>query len=105
MSETSFIGVLPNESAALLKIQELKNAGYRREDIFVIKKYNDSLVIEHGLLRGVTEGEHIEDHFTDFLGGDQEVRNAFREMRFQDDEMAHYYDAVKQGNILLYVKR
>lgn len=105
MSETSFIGVLPTESSALLKVQELRNAGYEKEDIFIIKKHHDTLVVEHGMQEGEGLGDHIEEHFTDFIGGDDAVRKALIDMRFQDDEVAYYYNEVKKGSILLYVRR
>ena len=105
MSQTSYIGVLPTESAALLKIKELRNAGYKQEDIFVVKKYRDSLVVEHGLQEGIESGPHIEDHFTDFIGQEKAVRKVLRDMRFQDDEAAYIYDQIKDGSILIYVIR
>lgn len=105
MSETSFIGVLPTESAALLKVQELRNAGYDNDDIFVIKKHHDNIVIEHGLHGEVTSGIHVEDHFSDFLGGSDAVRKALLDMRFSEDEADYYYNEIDNGSILLYVTR
>lgn len=105
MSETSYIDVLFTESAALEKVRELRMAGYEKEDIFVVKKLNDSLVVEHGLQEGFESGERIEDHFTEFIGNDQTVRRALRDMRFQDDDAAYIYNRVMDGSILLYVRR
>ena len=93
------------EDEVLAKIALLKEEGHEENHIYVVTNDKDSLSI----VRGQTdvdlqsyEGNWL-DRFMSFLNGDDEVRNAFSEMGFSDEESTRYYNEVKNGSILLYV--
>ncbi len=107
MGETTFIGVFPTATDALRKTQELRTAGYADKDIFEITNNKDSLaIVRRPLDPPLTEATgYMDHHFVDFVGGDGEVRKVLIDMGFPNDEAAHYYNQVKNGDILLYVNR
>lgn len=107
MTDKKFVGTFQSESQVLNKIDELKAQGYEDNDIYVVSNNADTLSI----VRGQTDvdlqspdGNWL-DKFIAFLSGEEPVRGAFTNMGFTEDESDHYYTAVKNGEILLYVDR
>lgn len=105
MQEKRYVGSFMNEDEVLAKIALLKEEGHEENHIYVVTNDKDSLSI----VRGQTdvdlqssEGNWL-DRFMSFLNGDEEVRNAFSEMGFSDEDSTRYYNEVKNGSILLYV--
>jgi hypothetical protein len=105
MHEKRYVGSFITEDEVLAKIALLKEEGHEENHIYVVTNDKDSLSI----VRGQTdvdlqsyEGNWL-DRFMSFLNGDDEVRNAFSEMGFSDEDSTRYYNEVKNGSILLYV--
>lgn len=107
MADKKFIGTFHSEHEVLDKIETLKEQGFREDDIYVVTNDTDSLSMVQGRtdveLRS-SEGNWL-DKFKAFLTGDEPVMAAFTNMGFSEDESAHFYNAVKQDGILLFVDR
>ncbi|WP_438318228.1 general stress protein [Sporosarcina sp. FA9] len=105
MGNKKYVGSFQTENEVLDKIAELKNLGYKENDIYVITNNLDILSIVRGLtdvdLRS-SEGNWL-DRFIAFLSGDEPVKSAFNHMGFTQEESARYYNEVKNGGLLLYV--
>jgi len=105
MGNKMYVGSFRTENEVLDKIAELKNFGYKENDIYVITNNLDTLSIVRGLtdvdLKS-SEGNWL-DRFIAFLSGDETVKSAFNHMGFTEEESARYYHAVKNGGLLLYV--
>ncbi|CAM4123672.1 YflT domain-containing protein [Lederbergia lenta] len=110
MDDKRFIGIFPVEEEAILKIQELKIQGYEADDIYAVAKDENEI----NMLRGRTDvdvqsADGAEtgwvDRFISFLSGEEPVRDALGKMDLSGAEVERYYQAIENGNILLYVDK
>jgi hypothetical protein len=107
MANKKFVGTFQSETQVLNKIDDLKEQGYKENDIYIVTNDTDTLSI----VRGETdvdlrppEGNWM-DKFIAFLSGDEPVKGAFTSMGFTEEESTRYFNEVKAGGILLYVDR
>lgn len=105
MGNKKYVGSFQTENDVLNKIAELKDLGYKENDIYVITNNLDTLSIVRGLtdvdLKS-SEGSWL-DRFIAFLSGDEPVKSAFNHMGFTEEESERYFNEVKNGGLLLYV--
>ncbi|MFD1928064.1 general stress protein [Sporosarcina siberiensis] len=105
MGNKKYVGSLHTENDVLDKIAELKDLGFKENDIYVITNNLDTLSIVRGLtdvdLRS-SEGGWLK-RFISFLSGDEPVKSAFIHMGFTQEEAERYFNEVKNGGFLLYV--
>ena len=100
----NYVDTFQTEQEVLRKIEELKLEGYAEDDMYVMARDKDELM----LVRGRTdvdlessEGNWM-DKFKAFVTGDSPVREAFNRMGLEREAAERYYDDVRNGAILLY---
>lgn len=101
----TFIGSFPNHERLMSKILELKHEGVDEQDLYIVMK--DELAIEELRSNALQEGEdspyNLFNHFMGFLAGEHNVRRLLKDSGFSDNEAKHYFDAVQEGALLLYM--
>ena len=101
----TFIGSFPNHERLLSKIMELKHEGVEEQDLYIVMK--DDLAIDELRSSVLQEGEdspyNLFNHFMGFLAGEQNVRRLLKDSGFSENEAKHYFDAVQDGALLLYM--
>ena len=106
-NSTNFIQTFKSQEEVLDQIEKLKNQGHSEENMYVMAKSDDQL----SLVRGRTEVDNqsssgkIMDRFTSFLTGNDKVHQAFLRMGLDEQESDNYYQAVLDGDLLLYVNK
>lgn len=101
----TFIGSFPNHERLMSKILELKHEGVEEQDLYIVMK--DELAIDELRSNALQEGEdspyNLFNHFMGFLAGEHNVRRLLKDSGFSDNEAKHYFDAVQEGALLLYM--
>ncbi|HLR21666.1 MAG TPA: general stress protein [Tissierellaceae bacterium] len=97
--------VLNNDMEVIHRINELKDLGYKEEDMYVITQEEDNV----SMLKGYTdviikeEDHSIFERFKSFLQGEESIYDAFRRLGLEKDEKKYYYNEVQNGRLLLLV--
>lgn len=103
--QKTFIGSFPNQERLVAKIVELKIEGVAEQDMSIVMK--DEKAVEQLILNANKEGENspfnLFNRFMGFHAGEKNVRHMLRDSGFTDVEAKHYFDAVQEGALLLYV--
>lgn len=101
----TFIGSFPNHERLMSKILELKHEGVEEQDLYIVMK--DEMAIDELRSNALQEGEdspyNLFNHFMGFLAGEHNVRRLLKDSGFSDNEAKHYFDAVQEGALLLYM--
>lgn len=103
--QKTFIGSFPNQQRLVAKIVELKIDGVAEEDMSIVMK--DEKAVEQLILHADKDGEdspyNLFNRFMGFHVGEKNVRQMLRDSGFTDSEAKHYFDAVQEGALLLYI--
>ncbi|WP_172656806.1 general stress protein [Domibacillus robiginosus] len=110
MADKKFIYVYYEEQDLLWKINELKQEGYKEEDMYVIVKDEEEMLMRKGQMDIKVESARLEswrDRFAAFLLGDKPVRDALLRIGMSagmsEEEADKHYTDVITGGMLLYV--
>lgn len=107
MADKNYIDTFQSEHKVLDKVDELKGKGFLEDDICVVTNDTESLYMIWGQadvdLR--SSDRNWMDQFKAFLSKDDPVKAALINIVFIDEEFIHYYNKVKENEILLYVDR
>lgn len=101
------IEVFHDQLEAIVRIKELKNLGYKEEDMYIIAGEENNI----SMLRGSTdimikeEEGSLRDRFRSFLKGQDSITDAFTRMRLSDEDKDFYHNEVKNGKIILYIDK
>lgn len=101
------IEVFHDQLEAIVRIKELKNLGYKEEDMYIIAGEENNI----SMLRGSTdimikeEEGSLMDRFRSFLKGQDSITDAFTRMRLSDEDKDFYHNEVKNGKIILYIDK
>ena len=101
----TFIGVYYNDADLLSKIEELKETGYRDDNIYVIAK-NETDV---SMLRSRTGADVYSaydtwtDRFIGFLTGENHIKQMMYGIGMDTIQVDRYYEEVQHGGMMLYV--
>lgn len=101
------IEVFHNQIEALNRIEDLKENGYKEEDMYIISGDEKNI----SMLRGSTdviikeEETSLFERFKSFLKGEDSITEAFTRMRLNDEDKKRYHDEVKNGKIILYIDK
>ena len=101
------IEVFHNQLEAMIRIKELKENGYKEEDMYIISGEENNI----SMLRGSTdvmikeEEGSLLDRFKSFLKGQDSITEAFTRMRLSDQDKEFYHNEVKNGKIILYIDK
>lgn len=110
MTDKKFIYVYYEEEDLLWKINDLKEKGYQEEDMYIIVKDKENLLMTKGGMEVNVESAGLQswkDRFASFLLGDKPIRDALLRIGLseglsQEEADKHYTDVVT-GGMLLYV--
>lgn len=101
------IEVFHNQLETMTRIEELKENGYKEEDMYIISGDEKNI----SMLRGSTdviikeEESSLIDRFKSFLKGQDSITEAFTRMRLSDQDKEFYHNEVKDGKIILYIDK
>lgn len=101
------IEVFHNQLEAMIRIKELKENGYKEEDMYIISGEENNV----SMLRGSTdvmikeEEGSLLDRFKSFLKGQDSITEAFTRMGLSDENREFYHNEVKNGGIILYIDK
>lgn len=103
------VGTFELQAQVFKKIEELKEQGYREEDMYVVAKDGanvDTLKGTSGI--NVTSGDHDtnwKDKFKNLFSSDDTERSSYRSINDDTSYDSDYGSHVENGRILLYVDR
>lgn len=110
MEEKKFIYVYYDEDDLLWKINALKEEGYKEEDMYVIVKDKEEILMTKGQVDINVESAGLQswrDRFAAFLLGEKPVRDALLRIGLStgmcEEEAEKHYTDVITGGMLLYV--
>jgi len=110
MTDKKFIYVYYEEEDLLWKINDLKEKGYKEEDMYIIVKDKENLLMTKGGMEVNVESAGLEswkDRFASFLLGDKPIRDALLRIGLSEglseEEADKHYTDVVTGGMLLYV--
>lgn len=110
MTDKKFIYVYYEEEDLLWKINDLKEKGYKEEDMYIIVKDKENLLMTKGGMEVNVESAGLEswkDRFASFLLGDKPIRDALLRIGLSEglseEEADKHYTDVITGGMLLYV--
>ena len=101
------IEVFHDQLEAMIRIKELKENGYKEEDMYIISGEENNV----SMLRGSTdvmikeEEGSLLDRFKSFLKGQDSITEAFTRMRLSDEDKEFYHNEVRSGKIILYIDK
>ncbi|TWT06589.1 DUF2382 domain-containing protein [Planococcus sp. CPCC 101016] len=99
------IGLFDAQAQALIKIGELKAAGYEEEDLYIVSKHDEqiSLLIEYTSVHVDTQDrDNFKGKVIAFLSGEDITKDAFNRMGLEEEETDYYFQQVNNGKLLLY---
>lgn len=110
MTDKEFIYVYYDEEDLLWKINDLKEKGYKEEDMYIVVKDEENLLMTRGRMDVNVESAGLEswkDRFASFLLGDKPIRDALLRIGLSEglseEEADKHYTDVITGGMLLYV--
>ncbi|MCI2256106.1 general stress protein [Domibacillus sp. PGB-M46] len=110
MEEKKFIYVYYDEDDLLWKINALKEEGYKEENMYVIVKDKEEILMTKGQMDINVESAGLQswrDRFAAFLLGEKPVRDALLRIGLStgmcEEEAEKHYTDVITGGMLLYV--
>lgn len=101
------IEVFDKEVDLFFRIEELRNLGFKEEDMYIIVNDEDDV----SMLRGLTdiiiteEKPSIISRFKSFLKGEDSIFDAFSRIELDETERDFFYSQIKKGKILLIVDK
>ncbi|WP_052131646.1 YsnF/AvaK domain-containing protein [Planococcus sp. CAU13] len=103
------VGTFELQAQVFKKIEELKEQGYREEDMYIVAKEGANIDALQGKTNiNVTSGDsdgNWKDKFKNLFSGDDTERNSYRNLNEDDSYGSDYGSHVESGRILLYVDR
>ena len=98
-SDKTILAVVFSESDLMNKIEDLKNAGYKEQDLHIMAKD-----IEHfeKYEFDKKEVDTFADKFKGFISGDSGVREGVKSLGLSESETERYTADLAKGGILLY---
>lgn len=103
MDNKRYVGTYYQESELVSKIDELRAAGHREDDLYVVVKDKSNL----SMVRGETGAEVKEtkaswlDRFFGVADGGDEVRHTFDKLGFSEEETARHHQDIENGGFVL----
>lgn len=98
-SDKTILAVVFSETDLLKKIEKLKLAGYKEQDLHImakdIKQFDDYAVDKK-------EVDTFADKFKGFISGDSGVREGVKSLDLSEEETERYTADLAKGGILLY---
>ena len=98
-SHKTVLAVVFSESDLLKKIEDLKSAGYKEQDLHIMAK--DTYHFE-GYKLDKKEVDTFADKFKGFISGDSGVREGVKSLNLSETETERYTADLAKGGILLY---
>lgn len=103
------VGTFELQAQVFKKIEELKEQGYREEDMYVVAKDGANVDTLQSKTRiNVTSGDHDsnwKDKFKNLFSSDDTDRSSYRSINDDSSYDSDYGNHVESGRILLYVDR
>ncbi|WP_422123282.1 YsnF/AvaK domain-containing protein [Planococcus sp. X10-3] len=101
------VGTFELQAQVFKKIEELKEQGYREEDMYVVAKDGANIdTLQDKTRTNITSGDKDtgwKDKFTNLFSGDDTERNSYRNVSDDSNQGSDYSSHVENGRILLYV--
>lgn len=99
------IGLFDAQAQVLIKVGELKAAGYGEEELYLVSKHDEqiNLLIDHTDVHVDTQDrDNFKGKVIAFLAGEDITKDAFNRMGLEAEETDHYFRQVENGKLLLY---
>lgn len=98
-SDKKVLAVVFSESDLINKIEDLKSAGYKEQDLHIMAKNVEHF--EHYAF-DKKEVDTFSDKFKGFISGDNGTREGVKSLKLSDSETERYTADLAKGGILLY---
>lgn len=103
------VGTFELQAQVFKKIEELKEQGYREEDMYVVAKDGANIdTLQDKTRTNITSGDkdsNWKDKFTNLFSSDDTERSSYRNVSDDNTRDTDYGSHVENGRILLYVDR
>lgn len=103
------VGTFELQAQVFKKIEELKEQGYREEDMYVVAKDGANIdTLQDKTRTNITSGDkdsNWKDKFTNLFSSDDTERSSYRNVSDDNTRDTDYSSHVENGRILLYVDR
>ncbi|MCM3611062.1 DUF2382 domain-containing protein [Planococcus sp. MERTA32b] len=103
------VGTFELQAQVFKKIEELKEQGYREEDMYVVAKDGANIdTLQDKTRTNITSGDKDsswKDKFTNLFSSDDTERSSYRNVSDDGTRDTDYSSHVENGRILLYVDR
>lgn len=103
------VGTFELQAQVFKKIEELKEQGYREEDMYVVAKDGANIdTLQDKTRTNITSGDkdsNWKDKFTNLFSSDDTERSSYRNVSDDSTRDTDYSSHVENGRILLYVDR
>ncbi|ANU09711.1 hypothetical protein A1A1_15788 [Planococcus antarcticus DSM 14505] len=99
------IGLFDAQAQVLIKVGELKAAGYEEEELYLVSNHDEQihLLIDHTAVHVDTQDrDNFKGKVIAFLAGEDITKDAFNRMGLHTEETDHYFRQVENGKLLLY---
>ena len=99
------IGLFDAQAKVLIKVGELKAAGYEEEELYLVSKHDEQidLLINYTSVHVDTQDrDNFKGKVIAFLSGDDITKDAFNRMGLDEKETDYYFQQVESGRLLLY---
>lgn len=101
------VGTFELQAQVFKKIEELKEQGYREEDMYVVAKDGANIdTLQDKTRTNITSGDkdsNWKDKFKNLFSSDDTERNSYRNVSDDTSHDTNYSSHVENGRILLYV--
>lgn len=101
------VGTFELQAQVFKKIEELKEQGYREEDMYVVAKDGANIdTLQDKTRTNITSGDkdgNWKDKFTNLFSSDDTERSSYRNVSDDNTRDTDYQSHVENGRILLYV--
>ncbi|RLQ83852.1 YsnF/AvaK domain-containing protein [Planomicrobium sp. Y74] len=101
------VGTFELQAQVFKKIEELKEQGYREEDMYVVAKDGANIdTLQDKTRTNITSGDkdsNWKDKFTNLFSSDDTERSSYRNVSDDNTRDTDYHSHVENGRILLYV--
>lgn len=103
------VGTFELQAQVYKKIEQLKEQGYREEDMYVVAKDGANIdSLQDKTRTNITSGDkesHWKEKFSNLFSSNDSERNSYRNVSDDDSRDTNYSNQVESGRILLYVDR
>ena len=99
------IGLFDGQAQVLIKVGELRAAGYEEEELYLVSKHDEQidLLINYTSVHVDTQDrDNFKGKVIAFLSGDDITKDAFNRMGLDEKETDYYFQQVESGRLLLY---